>query len=158
MTVSNVTQASADIPIGIVTAKGDIIAATASGAVTNLAVGTNGQVLTAASGQTSGLQWTTISTKPYTSNAISSATTAVAYNHYMVTTSSAVTLTLPASASIGDWIRVFDATGSANTNNITIAPNGLNIQGSVQNLIIDVAYGSVGLEYVGSSYGWKVLV
>jgi hypothetical protein len=76
----------------------------------------------------------------------------------MVTTSSAVTLTLPASATIGDEIRVFDATGSANTNNVTIAPNGLKIQGSVQNLILDVAYGTLGLEYTGSTYGWKVLV
>ena len=47
------------VPLSTVTAKGDLIAATASGAVSNLAVGTNGQVLTAASGQTTGLQWAT---------------------------------------------------------------------------------------------------
>ena len=104
------------------------------------------------------MQWTTISTKPHTNTSISSNTTAVAYAHYMVNTAAAVTLTLPASASIGDEIRVFDATGSAATNNITIAPNGLNIQGSVQNLVVDVAYGTVKLEYTGSTYGWKVLV
>lgn len=43
----------------IVDAKGDIIAATAADTVARLAVGTNGQVLTAASGQATGLQWTT---------------------------------------------------------------------------------------------------
>lgn len=43
----------------IVDAKGDIIAATAADTVSRLAVGTNGQVLTAASGETTGLQWTT---------------------------------------------------------------------------------------------------
>jgi hypothetical protein len=47
------------IPLSTVTAKGDLVAATASGTVSNLAVGTNGQVLTAASGQTTGLQWAT---------------------------------------------------------------------------------------------------
>lgn len=43
----------------IVDAKGDIIAATAADTVARLAVGTNGQVLTAASGQSTGLQWAT---------------------------------------------------------------------------------------------------
>ena len=43
----------------IVDAKGDIIAATAADTVARLAVGTNGQVLTAASGEATGLSWTT---------------------------------------------------------------------------------------------------
>lgn len=41
------------------TAKGDLIAGGASGVATRLAPGTDGQVLTAASGQAVGLQWTT---------------------------------------------------------------------------------------------------
>ena len=45
----------------VVDAKGDIIAATADNTVAKLTVGSNGQVLTAASGQSTGLQWTTIS-------------------------------------------------------------------------------------------------
>jgi hypothetical protein len=43
----------------IVDAKGDIIAATAADTVARVAVGTNGQVLTAASGQAAGVQWAT---------------------------------------------------------------------------------------------------
>lgn len=144
------------IPVSTVTAKGDLIAATATGTVTNLAVGTNGQVLTAASGQTSGLQWTTLSTAPWTSSAIAANTTLVTRTQYFVTTSSAWTLTLPASPTQGDEIRIFDASGSAATNNITVGPNGLNLHGSVQNLVMNVAYGSATLIYTGSTYGWKV--
>jgi hypothetical protein len=54
--LSNNAQGSAPQIIG---AKGDLLAGTADNVVTNLAVGTNGQVLTAASGQTTGLQWAT---------------------------------------------------------------------------------------------------
>jgi hypothetical protein len=53
-----ITAASAINPT-IVDAKGDIIAATAADTVARLAVGTNGQVLTAASGQATGLEWAT---------------------------------------------------------------------------------------------------
>ena len=44
----------------VVDAKGDIIAATAAATVAKLTVGSNGQVLTAASGQSTGLQWATM--------------------------------------------------------------------------------------------------
>ena len=44
---------------GILTTKGDIYAATAASTPARLGVGTNGQVLTAASGQSTGLQWAT---------------------------------------------------------------------------------------------------
>jgi hypothetical protein len=54
------------VPKSIVDAKGDIIAATADNTPARLAVGTNGQVLTAASGQATGLQWSTISSGGWT--------------------------------------------------------------------------------------------
>ena len=54
-------NASAGIAKTIVDAKGDIIAATAADTVARLAVGTNGQVLTADSTAATGLAYTTIS-------------------------------------------------------------------------------------------------
>ena len=44
----------------VVDAKGDIMAATADNTLAKLTVGSNGQVLTAASGQSTGLQWATM--------------------------------------------------------------------------------------------------
>jgi len=48
----------------LVDAKGDIIAATAADTVARLAVGANGTVLTAASGQATGLQWAAAGSNP----------------------------------------------------------------------------------------------
>jgi hypothetical protein len=66
--VTSAIQTQIDAKIGsasainptIVDAKGDIIAATAADTVARLAVGANGTVLTAASGQATGLEWATV--------------------------------------------------------------------------------------------------
>lgn len=52
------------IPATILDAKGDLIAASAADTAARLAVGTNGQVLTADSTAATGLAWTTIATGP----------------------------------------------------------------------------------------------
>ena len=140
----------------LVDAKGDIIVGTADNTVTRVAVGTNGQFLTADSTQTSGVAWTTVSTIPFASSSTTSNITLVAWNNYFVNTSAARTLTLPASPSLGDEIHIFDATGSAATNNITVSNNSLKINGSAQTLLIDTAYAAVSLIYTGSTYGWRV--
>lgn len=50
-------SADAGIPASILDAKGDLIAATAADTASRLAVGTNGQVLTADSTESTGLKW-----------------------------------------------------------------------------------------------------
>ena len=98
---TGVATANAAVPSSVVTAKGDILAASASGVVDNLAVGTNNQVLTADSAQTLGVKWSTITvpTLDLTINAQTGTTyTLVAGDlNDLVTLSNAnpITLTIP---------------------------------------------------------------
>jgi hypothetical protein len=57
MAVNNLNTPGVGIQPSIVDAKGDLIAGTAADAVSRLAAGTNGHVLVAASGETTGLKW-----------------------------------------------------------------------------------------------------
>jgi hypothetical protein len=85
----------------------------------------------------------------------STGTTAVAGNGYFIdTTSAAHTLTLPASATIGDFIAIKDYAGTFNTNNLTIARNGHNIQGAANDSLITTNRASLVLVYVDSTKGW----
>ena len=89
-----------------------------------------------------------------TYNATSSNITLVKGNAYIVDTSSARTLTLPASAVLGDEIKIIDGTGQAGTNNITINRNGHKIQGLTDNLVINVNRAAQGLVYYNAAQGW----
>jgi len=75
---------------------------------------------------------------------------------YFVDTSAARTLTLPASPAIGNEILVFDASGTAATNNITILRNGNKINGLTEDAIIDVDKSAAVLIYTGSTLGWRL--
>jgi len=57
MTIGRIPSVEGGIQPTIVDAKGDLIVATAADTVARLAVGTNDYVLTAASGETTGLKW-----------------------------------------------------------------------------------------------------
>lgn len=81
--------------------------------------------------------------------------TATAFGKYIVDcSSSAVTVTLPASPNMGDEVSIIDGTGSAATNNITVARNGNKIQGLAQNMTVNTARAAFTLVYYNSTQGW----
>ena len=96
----------------------------------------------------------TIPTGP-TAQAVSSNITLQANYNYFVDTTAARTLTLPASPALGDTIVIYDASGTAATNNITIARNGNLINGQSTNAIIDVNQSSSLFVYTGATVGWR---
>jgi hypothetical protein len=97
-------------------------------------------------------------TDAVTTSAINSNQTLVSGYRYLVDTTAARSLTLPASPSVGAQIEIVDQTGSSASNNITVSPGSLKINGSVQNLIIDLAYATAKVVYISTAYGWKVSI
>ena len=96
---TGVATADAAVPESVVTAKADLLVASASGVVDNLAVGTNNQVLTADSAATLGVKWATPTSAALVLNAQTGTTyTLVAADvNKLVTLSnaSAITVTIP---------------------------------------------------------------
>jgi len=73
------------------------------------------------------------------------------------TTSSAITITLPASPSTGNIVRVIDSHRKWDTNNCTISRNSQPIEGdNTSDLICDIAGTSVTLVYIDPTRGWSV--
>ena len=86
----------------------------------------------------------------FTTNVITTNTTATKDNHYYLNAAS-ITLTLPASPSVGDEVRFSEVAG--NTNCI-IGRNGSNIMGDASDLTVDTAYLILYLRYVDATIGW----
>ncbi len=86
----------------------------------------------------------------FTTNVITSNTTATKGNHYYIN-GSAITLTLPASPSVGDEVRLSEVAG--NTDCI-LARNGSNIMSAAEDLTLDTAYVVLYVRYVNSTIGW----
>jgi hypothetical protein len=74
--------------------------------------------------------------------------------YFVNTTSGAITATLPSSPTIGDFVSFIDYAGTFDTNNLTIARNGHNIQGVAEDLTVSVERAGLTLVYVDSTQGW----
>ena len=115
-----------------------------------ITIGKSGDTVQVAAGATlegAGLAWQ--------SDIKTSAFTAVAGEGYWInTTSAAITMTLPASASVGDTIEFVDYARTWGTNNVTINPNSLNFQGGTGNAVFNVSGQAIRIVYSGSTKGW----
>jgi hypothetical protein len=93
------------------------------------------------------VQWQSVKTSNFT---------AVAGQGYLInTTSGIITVTLPASPSIGDTITLKDYAGTFATNYILIDRNGSNIQGLADNSAIKTNRAAAILVYIDSTRGWE---
>lgn len=86
---------------------------------------------------------------------VSTNTVAVSNRTYWVnTTAGAVTLTLPASPVIGDFIKITDLAGTFATNNLTVARNGQNIMRTADDMTISTNGASIRMVWYDASRGW----
>jgi hypothetical protein len=74
--------------------------------------------------------------------------------YFINTTSIAITATLPASPSLGDFITFIDYAGTFDTKNLTIARNGKPIQGAASDLTVSVERAAFTLVFVDDTQGW----
>jgi hypothetical protein len=99
-----------------------------------------------ASGSFGGTAWQSVKTGNYTASA--------GEGVFMNTTSGALTLTLPASPSIGDEVTFKDYAGTFDTNNLTIARNSSKINGGTADLTVDVEGAGNTLVFTDATQGW----
>ena len=120
-----------------------------------LTLGKSGDTVTLDASASLGSTFDPTQTVDWSSTIITSDTTLASGNGYFVnTTSGAITVTLPASPSVGDYLQIKDYAGTFGTNNLTIARNGSNIQGSANDSIIETNRASIKLIYADSTKGW----
>ena len=95
---------------------------------------------------TGGESWQTVKTGNFNA--------AASEGYFINTTSVAITATLPASPSLGDFITFIDYAGTFDTNNLTIARNGKPIQGAAEDLTVSIERSAFTLVFVDDTQGW----
>ena len=70
------------------------------------------------------------------------------------TTADVITVTLPASPSVGDEVTIIDTRGSWASNNLTVGRNGKPINTATSDLTLSNAGQSITLVYIDATRGW----
>ena len=99
-----------------------------------------------------GLVAPSISPQKYDVSVISASANAVAFYVYVFTAD--LTLTLPATPEVGQWIKISNRSGVATC---VLGRNGNNIMGAALDLTLDTATASFELIYSGAAQGWVII-
>ena len=95
-----------------------------------------------------GTDWQAVKTSDFTA--------AAGEGYFIDTSSGAVTMTLPASPSIGDEVAFKDYGKTFDTNNLTVNRNSENIEGDASNMTVSLESAGNTLVYVDSTKGWLI--
>ena len=97
-----------------------------------------------------GTSWQAVKTTGFTA--------AAGEGYFVDTTSSAFTMTLPSSPSIGDEVSFIDYAGTFDSNNLTIGRNSEKIQGAAADLTVSTERAANTLVYTDGTQGWLLKV
>ena len=141
-----------DVPLGVPGGTDKQIQFNNNGSFGGITMGTAGQVLTtdgttASFGDISGgASWQAVKTADFNVTA--------GEGYFIDTTSTTITATLPSSPTLGDFVSFIDYAGTFDTNNLTIARNGKNIQGSATDLTVATDRAGLTLVFTDNTQGW----
>ena len=130
---------------GTVSSSYTLVLPTATGTADQILV-TDGSGNLSFTDNSGGTSWQAVKTADFT---------AVAGEGYFVnTTSGAITVTLPASPTLGDEVTIVDYAGTFDTNNCTVNRNSEKIAGDTADLTVSVERAGLTLAYTDGTQGW----
>jgi len=131
---------------GTVTSSFTLTLPTADG-TTGQVIQTNGSgVLSFATPSGGGTSWQAVVT--------SSLSVSAGEGYFINTSGNVITATLPASPTIGQEVAFIDYNGTFDTNNLTVARNGKNIQGLAEDLTVSIERSAFSLVFTDNTQGW----